>query len=140
MTLSLQPSQWETSLHINTVSHWLAANLESALIEDYETFSRKKSPEWWPVVGSSDYTAGQEKVIYFVIFRAMWKKFVEIDFKIWMRPKQNLRRIWKFVLEKGPNMCRCMMWPHYDKRCALNTGSKAFTFLSSHAKHIFLTR
>ena len=29
--LGLMPSQWETSLQSNTVSHWLAANLESAL-------------------------------------------------------------------------------------------------------------
>ena len=28
----LAPSQWETSLQSNTVSHWLGANLESALI------------------------------------------------------------------------------------------------------------
>ena len=28
----LAPSQWETSLHSNTVSHWLSANLESDLI------------------------------------------------------------------------------------------------------------
>ena len=29
----LEFSQWETSLHSNTVSHWLGANLESALIQ-----------------------------------------------------------------------------------------------------------
>ena len=28
----LAPRQWETSLHSNAVSHWLGANLESALI------------------------------------------------------------------------------------------------------------
>ena len=28
----LGPSQWETSLHSNAVSHWLGANLESALL------------------------------------------------------------------------------------------------------------
>ena len=28
----LAPSQWETSLQSNTVSHWLGANLESALV------------------------------------------------------------------------------------------------------------
>ena len=28
----LAPSQWETSLHSNAVSHWLGANLESALL------------------------------------------------------------------------------------------------------------
>ena len=27
----LAPGQWETSLQSNTVSHWLGANLESAL-------------------------------------------------------------------------------------------------------------
>ena len=32
----LEPSQWETSLQSNTVSHWLGANLESAL--DVTTF------------------------------------------------------------------------------------------------------
>ena len=31
----LGPSQWETSLQSNTVSHWLGANLESALIWDH---------------------------------------------------------------------------------------------------------
>ena len=30
--LRLTPSQWETSLQSNAVSHWLRANLESALI------------------------------------------------------------------------------------------------------------
>ena len=28
----LAPSQWETSLQSNTISHWLVANLESALL------------------------------------------------------------------------------------------------------------
>ena len=31
----LAPSQWETSLQSNTVSHWLGANLESALYVCY---------------------------------------------------------------------------------------------------------
>ena len=31
----LAPSQWETSLQSNAVSHWLGANLESALNNDY---------------------------------------------------------------------------------------------------------
>ena len=29
----LAPSQWETSLHSNTVSHWPSANLESVLLQ-----------------------------------------------------------------------------------------------------------
>ena len=31
LVLGLRPSEWETSLQCNTVSHWLDANLESAL-------------------------------------------------------------------------------------------------------------
>ena len=31
LILGLRPSQWETALHCNDVSHWLGANLESAL-------------------------------------------------------------------------------------------------------------
>ena len=32
LILGLHPSQWETALRSNAVSHWLGANLESALI------------------------------------------------------------------------------------------------------------
>ena len=35
----LAPSQWETSLQSNAVSHWLGANLESALINLSENIS-----------------------------------------------------------------------------------------------------
>ena len=35
----LAPSQWETSLQNNAVSHWLGTNLESALIEHAKQLS-----------------------------------------------------------------------------------------------------
>ena len=35
----LAPSQWETSLQSNAVSHWLGANLESALWKDQDKYS-----------------------------------------------------------------------------------------------------
>ena len=57
----LAPSQWETSLQSNTVSHWLGANLETALILltgylqmysklllKYNIFAWKMCPSWAP--------------------------------------------------------------------------------------------
>ena len=45
------PSQWETSLQSNTVSHWLGANLESALVS-YQTLNEaawkyRRSEMFW---------------------------------------------------------------------------------------------
>ena len=41
----LAPSEWETSLQSNAISHWLGANLESAL---QAHIMSKKSTEWVP--------------------------------------------------------------------------------------------
>ena len=43
----LAPSQWETSLQSNTVSHWLGANLESALPLIHESLSEKPTHQRW---------------------------------------------------------------------------------------------
>ena len=52
----LAPNQWETSLQCNTVSHWLGANLESALLyvlfctQAYSTTYNAFNgiiPSWW---------------------------------------------------------------------------------------------
>ena len=40
----LSPSQWETSLQCNTISHWLAENLESALIIMCDQFNHRQVP------------------------------------------------------------------------------------------------
>ena len=40
---SLAPSQWETSLQSNSISHWLGANLESDLIPCKSDYGRWKS-------------------------------------------------------------------------------------------------
>ena len=42
----LAPRQWETSLQSNAVSHWLGANLESALYNTYQ-YSPKLSSMGW---------------------------------------------------------------------------------------------
>ena len=49
------PSQWETALLCNDVSHWLGTNLESALLNiasDYALFSdgTKSLPEPMPTI------------------------------------------------------------------------------------------
>ena len=51
----LTPSQWETALHCNDVSHWLGASLESALIS-------------WCVVNSQQCTIlNKLRIIYFMM-------------------------------------------------------------------------
>ena len=45
------PRQWETSLQSNTVSHWVGANLESALILGYKTI---KNVQWGAVIAQSN--------------------------------------------------------------------------------------
>ena len=46
----LAPSQWETSLQSNAVSHWLGANLESALFCLLRYFSLLYEAEWTQLV------------------------------------------------------------------------------------------
>ena len=46
------PSQWETSLQSNAVSHWLGANLESALCESTDVPWIDFCELFWnPVIG-----------------------------------------------------------------------------------------
>ena len=48
------PSQWETALLCNGVSHWLGASLESALKDDRRHWRAKGPKQWndYPVVSS----------------------------------------------------------------------------------------
>ena len=59
---SLAPSQWETSLQSNTISHWLAANLELALVLPADAkhlivLDNQNAQIWWQklVLNNSKY-------------------------------------------------------------------------------------
>ena len=43
----LAPSQWETSLQSNAISHWLGENLESALLEKFNSLSHFHLYKWY---------------------------------------------------------------------------------------------
>ena len=61
----LAPSQWETSLHSNTVSHWLGANLESAPQLHYVAYCRLMKTFIWPgdTSGAACFSNGHDWMI-----------------------------------------------------------------------------
>ena len=92
----LAPSQWETSLQSNTVSHWLGANLESTLYTIC----------WWRII-----TVGQRKKVTAVTFfrcptvimnwnnTAHWLKSNGI--KTWNNLISTMALMWYNDIKKG---------------------------------------
>ena len=76
------PSQWETSLQSNTVSHWLGKNLESALFRDSCDLSTH----------IQDYFPGIGVIVWFVLNNIMFPNFLWFILKVAPLLRRNPKR------------------------------------------------
>ena len=84
----LVPSQWETSLQSNAVSHWLGANLESSLC------IVQRSPTWVTHRNLMTWYAGRS--IHGnrnVVILMKWSSLAALDIVIWQLPMQPVMKI-----------------------------------------------
>ena len=92
------PSQWETSLKSNTVSHWMGANLESALVHKCYLNSRNFHYRYKMVSCC---------LIFIKKYPHTWKD----SFHIEMRPRQRTSNVYLFVqLPILPFICPSLTW------------------------------
>ena len=114
----LVPSQWETSLQCNTVSHWLCANLESALSLYTQTWMTSKTVRPQSVTG---FALMQKLTIFTPINtlrpRQNGRHFADDIFKciflnknVWIPIKISMKFVPKGPINSIPALVQIMAW------------------------------
>ena len=81
----LTPSQWDTSLQSKAVSHWLGANLESAM----HMISNKRDWTWWSMEIAIKRCWGSKYIAGCIMLRHIWNWKLEYAFLTGYRQTLN---------------------------------------------------